>query len=428
MSTYATWEEGDPSNSAWVECLNNPVYPIAGLPPLFIGESTKLDETAYPANATSNIFEITGTATPIQWDELGGTVVNGDLVAFDSAGAPFVVDVTETDLSGYIAKPAGFDEIEGDEYKYISGKGTLKDVSTIQKLGNMPNVVFSTENAEVGGNPIGFDALVILDKATWGFGLVTNLAETQVENSLIVLTVEDTVYQLGSTIYIPSEGGVQALNKCIANRGSGSGIHNNSTYIEATSYNAQNIAGIGVFCEWDATTKTEISRAVHFEGETIEWRNDDNGTLPSTMSRLVQTIPATPTSAGKLGQLAADADYLYYCYAADSWASIPKNTFKTPFGSTINWLTVSTPTFSIEPEHAGISLWVTVDCVITVTAHSTLPTGFNCEIFKADSSLIVSVVTSGSDTIRDSKSVIVSDASVFKSPSAGVIGLVGDAS
>ena len=40
----------------------------------------------------------------------------------------------------------------------------------------------------------------------------------------------------------------------------------------------------------------------------------------------------------------------------------------------------------------------------------------------------MSVVASGGDTIRDGKSVIVSDASVFKSPSAGVIGLVGDVS
>lgn len=98
VTPSANFPTADPANSAWVECLSNPAYPITGLPPLIIGAGgTKLDETAYPANATSNIFEITGTPSPLQWDAIGGTVVDGDLVAFDSAGVPFVVDVTARD-------------------------------------------------------------------------------------------------------------------------------------------------------------------------------------------------------------------------------------------------------------------------------------------------------------------------------------------
>lgn len=223
--------QGDPSTlTLWseTEFLSSPAYPIEGLPPLIIRAESKLDETAYPANATSNIFEITGTPTPLQWDELGGTVVNGDLVAFDSAGLPFVVDVTAPE------------EITAARVKQL-----------------------------------------------------------------------------------------------------------------------------------------------------YESNPDTNAFTDANVNKLAN--------------------------AADK--TLP-----------INWLEVSTSTFLIEPEHAGKTLWVTVDCVLTVTDHSTLPTGFNCEILKADASLIISVATSGSDTIRDGKSVIVSDASVFKSPSAGVIGLVGDAS
>lgn len=36
-------------------------------------------------------------------------------------------------------------------------------------------------------------------------------------------------------------------------------------------------------------------------------------------------IPATSTSTGTAGQFAADANYLYVCYAANSWFRIAKD-------------------------------------------------------------------------------------------------------
>jgi hypothetical protein len=39
------------------------------------------------------------------------------------------------------------------------------------------------------------------------------------------------------------------------------------------------------------------------------------------------TVPETSTSDGTPGQLAADSNYLYVCYAVNSWFRIPKGTW-----------------------------------------------------------------------------------------------------
>ena len=46
-----------------------------------------------------------------------------------------------------------------------------------------------------------------------------------------------------------------------------------------------------------------------------------------TTMRLLTSVPATPASTGKLGQLAVDDDYLYVCIAANSWVRIARDSW-----------------------------------------------------------------------------------------------------
>lgn len=39
----------------------------------------------------------------------------------------------------------------------------------------------------------------------------------------------------------------------------------------------------------------------------------------------VATVPATPASTGAVGQYALDADYAYFCVAANSWIRVAKD-------------------------------------------------------------------------------------------------------
>ena len=50
--------------------------------------------------------------------------------------------------------------------------------------------------------------------------------------------------------------------------------------------------------------------------------NTEGRSTPLDTSALSTDVPATPTAAGTPGHLAADANYLYFCYALNKWARI----------------------------------------------------------------------------------------------------------
>ena len=49
-----------------------------------------------------------------------------------------------------------------------------------------------------------------------------------------------------------------------------------------------------------------------------------DGTAFRTLTSTVD-VPASPTAAGKAGQIAGDADYIYFCYDTDSWVRVAKD-------------------------------------------------------------------------------------------------------
>lgn len=70
---------------------------------------------------------------------------------------------------------------------------------------------------------------------------------------------------------------------------------------------------IGIMVDWPDALKEDylgIHDNVLFLADFIDRISD------------LTTVPATATSTGTKGQIAADASYLYVCYSVNSWARV----------------------------------------------------------------------------------------------------------
>jgi hypothetical protein len=77
------------------------------------------------------------------------------------------------------------------------------------------------------------------------------------------------------------------------------------------------------------------SPPTQFDNPVLDaWLRELHSALVTTMTNMTLQLAEVPTSStdtGVRGMIAMDADYVYFCYAADSWKRI---SYRTLWGAT----------------------------------------------------------------------------------------------
>lgn len=284
------------------------------------GGST-IDETKYPEKPEGKGYEIVGLAQPTQWNELGKEVKNGDLIVFDNDGLPRILG-EDVDLSDY-AKKSDLADVA------FSGKASdLENDAGFLTTQGLDDFALGVEDVEIGGMPIGYEGMITYDKFpdhTFGILKSKSLNEVNYEQSLLVINDNNQYHSIGTRIVNADLQTITGVEFGI-NRNTPE-MNSNIAGMEVMS-NPNNLGFASIYAvnAWDTTNSNEIVESgVKATGLSFTF----NG---FNVSHFVD-VPASSSATGTKGQLAADADYLYYCYAEDSWATVPKTAFKTALGS-----------------------------------------------------------------------------------------------
>jgi hypothetical protein len=276
-------------------------------------------------------------------------------------------------LATKITKPVGFDPDSGDTAKYLSGKGTLEKAVPVS-----PND--DAQYVQVNGN--------LHNNSTIEFA-------QSLPSSTDLFSLKKGIYRLGAmTTYVNSPP---------------LPINAGETYkliVFGDSY-VDSYAG-----------KTVCSAIVI--GKGVFYYTDPSqlyGTAWHSAASFVP-VPANPTSTGSKGQIAADDDYVYVCYAENAWISVPKKEFLDSKVDKIQAKVIVTADKVLTAADSGKLLIINADGItITLPASS----DFNIDIAKMDEDFITIVECAGTDNFREESTTIsvIRDVSITNSGIAG---------
>lgn len=348
-------------------------------------EGTGIDESKYPENPEGKGYEIIGLTQPAQWDALGKEVKNSDFIVFDNAGVPKTLG-EDVDLSGYattasvseglntkVTKPEGFNLESGDTAKYLSGKGTLEKAAPVSQNDDAQYV-------QVNGN--------LHNISTIEFAQI-------LPSSTDLFSLKKGIYKLSAVrTYV------------------------NSPPLPAVSGETYKLIVIGDSYVDSYAGKTVCSAIV--VGNGIFYYTDPSqyyGTTWRSAASFVN-VPASPTDTGAKGQIAADADYIYYCYSPNNWISVPKKEFLDNKVDKIQDKEIVTADKTLTAADSGKLLIINEDGItITMPANS----DFNIDIAKMDKEFVTIVQCDGTDNFREETDTI----SVIRDVSITNSGIVG---